>query len=241
MRSFLTLMDIARILGRSLPNTERILSRSRLDSRLISGERHWVRDEVLAWLEREFDSLTVDRLRDMDLAGAASTGLPSGSCFVTESLSPETVHPWVNANTASSMLRKLSGMAVETGRTWDRRTLQEELEAREAAGSTALDNMVAFPHPRDVRKLYLEDDILILARTHHGIPFGAERGRLTSLFFLLAFRRPDTHLHFLARLNRMIREEAFVQALLDAEDSMDMLQRVRARECEIVAENEARE
>ncbi len=237
MRSFLTLMDIARILGRSLRDTERVLSRSRLDSKLISGEKHWVRDEVLHWLEREFDSLTVDRLRDMDLAGAASTGLPSGSCFVTESLSPETVHPWVNANTASSMLRRLAEMAVATGRTWDRRAFQQELEERERAGSTALGNMVAFPHPRDVRRLYLEDDILVLARTHHGIPFGAEKGRLTSIFFLMSFRRPDTHLHFLARLNRMVRDRAFVQALLDAEGSADMLGKMGDRECRIVEEN----
>lgn len=239
MRSFLTLMDVARILGRSLPDTERILSGSRLDSRMISGQRHWVRDEVLQWLEREFDSLTVDRLRDMDLAGAASTGLSSGSCFVSDFLGEGTVHPWVNANTASSLLRKLAGLAVETGRTWDRRALHDELQQRERAGSTALDNMVAFPHPRDIGKLYLEEDILLLARTHHGIPFGAPRGRLTSVFLLMAFRRPDTHLHFLARLNRMVRDRNFVQGLLDADDSMDMLEQVRARECSVVEENQS--
>jgi mannitol/fructose-specific phosphotransferase system IIA component (Ntr-type) len=237
MRSFLTLMEIARILGRSLPDTRKVLSRSRLSHRMISGERHWVRDEVLHWLEQEFDSLTVDRLRDMDLAGEAATGLSSSACFLSDALSPQTVHPWVNANTASSMLRRLSELAVETGRTWDRRAFCEELERREEAGSTALANMTAFPHPRDVRRLYLEDDILLLARTHHGIPFGAEKGRLTSLFFLLAYRRPDAHLHVLARLNRMIRRDGFVKALLDAEDTVDMLELIRARECEIVEEN----
>jgi len=237
MRSFLTLMEIARILGRSLPDTRKVLSRSRLSARMISGQRHWVRDELLHWLEREFDSLTVDRLRDMDLAGEASTGLSSSECFVSDALSPETVHPWVNANTASSLLRKLSEMAVGTGRTWDRPAFQEELQLREDAGSTALANMTAFPHPRDVRRLYLEEDILLLARTHHGIPFGAEKGRLTSLFFLLAFRRPDTHLHVLARLNRMIRRGEFVEALLDAADTVDMLELIRARECEVVEDN----
>lgn len=237
MRSFVTLMDIARILGRSLRDTSRLLERSRLQSRLISGQPHWVRDDVLHWLEQMFDSLTVDRLRDVDIAGSELTGMSSESCFVSAALGPETIHPWVNANTASSMLRALAELACATGRTWDRQALQDELEERERAGSTALTNMVAFPHPRDVRRLYLEEDILLLVRPHHGIPFGADKGRLTSIFFLMAFRRPDRHLQVLARLNRMVRDADFLEGLLDAEDWKRMLELVTERECRIVKEN----
>jgi mannitol/fructose-specific phosphotransferase system IIA component (Ntr-type) len=237
MDTFLHTNEIARCLGMSLRETEKLLRRSPLRSRMVGGRRMYLRDELLPWLQDEFDSLTVEMLRDMDMAGASTTGMSHDDLFITELLSPGRIHLDVHANTASSMIRKLAEYACRTGCLYDHDELVEQIAAREDVGSTALDNGVAFPHPRNIRRVYSEGCLLMLARAAHGIPFGGPKGRLTSLFFLLFFPRPDMHLHILARLSRMIRNSEFLDSLLDTETEAEALSLIELRERELLEEH----
>lgn len=197
----------------------------------------YFRDDLLLWLQNEFDSLTVEKLRGMDLAGASTTGMSHDVPFVTELLSPGRIHLDVAANTSSSMIRKLAGYACRTGLLYDSDELIRQISAREEVGSTALDNGVAFPHPKSIMKVYSEGHLLLLARAAHGIPFGGPKGRLTSLFFLLFFPRPDMHLHILARLNRMIRDREFLDSLLQTRTEEKALSIIETRERELIEQH----
>ncbi len=223
MENFLTLIEVARCLGLSIPDTEKALRKSGLRSSFASGQRRYLRDDVVEWLEAEFGSLTAERLRNMDLSNASTAGLDPSQPFVTRILEAGNIHAAVPARTRSSMLRSLAALACESGATYDERALLEELEERESVVSTALPVGVAFPHPRDMRRIYVENDLLLLARTLSPIPFGAQGGRLTSLFFLLLFPDPSMHLHVLARLNRLLRDDRLIGGLLAAEDEQEML------------------
>jgi PTS system nitrogen regulatory IIA component len=221
--SFLTIPDVATCLGISIRDAEKMLDSSGVRSKRISGIISFERNELLNWLGRSLGTLTLDRLRDADLTGGSNTGLDPSTPFVRRLLEDGGVHAWVSANTAASLLRKLADFACETGRVFDRKLLADLLSEREKVSSTALPVGVAFPHPVDSRKIYLEDNVLILVRTNHPIPFGEPSGRLTSLFFLLLFDQPAVYLHVLARLNRIIRFQELVDGLTQVETSEEML------------------
>ncbi len=234
MENFLTAVEVAQCLGVSLPEADRILHRSALKATMVGGQKRYVRDELLHWLESTFGSLTVERLRNVDMSNASNAGLDPLQPFVSSMLEGR-IHPIVPARTRVSLIRSLAEIAVGTGLTYDEHLLSEQIASREEIVSTALPNGVAFPHPRDMRSVYMEDDLLILARTASPIPFGAPGGRLTGMFFLLLLPSPSVHLHVLARLNRMIRDRSLVEALEEAPGSTEMLDAVRSAESALLA------
>ncbi len=234
MDNHLTLVEIAQCLGVSIPEADRIIKRSALEASMIGGQKRFRRDAILHWLEGQFGSLTIEKLRNVDLSNASNAGLDPSQPFVTQMLECGNIHPMVPARTRASILRTLSELACATGATYDEHSLLEQLLEREEISSTALPIGIAFPHPRDMRRIYTENDILILARTAGPLPFGAPGGRLTGMFFLLLFPDPSVHLHVLARLNRMLRDPSLVEALEEAAGAFEMLELLRAAEHELL-------
>ncbi len=94
----------------------------------------------------------------------------------------------------------------------------ESLESREALGSTGFGRGVAIPHCRskDVRR-----PSLALIRLETPIDFAAADSRPVSLICGLV--SPEnagaTHLHALAAISRLTRDEAMLQMLADAPDA----------------------
>lgn len=100
----------------------------------------------------------------------------------------------------------------------DRDEVLENLEAREALGSTGFGRGVAIPHCRskDVRR-----PSLALIRLEMPIDFAAADARPVTLICGLV--SPEnagaTHLHALAAISRLARDEAKLQMLADAPDA----------------------
>jgi len=100
----------------------------------------------------------------------------------------------------------------------DRHELLENLEAREALGSTGFGRGVAIPHCRskDVRR-----PSLALIRLGQPLEFAAADARPVTLVCGLV--SPEnagaTHLHALAAISRLTRDEAILQMLADAPDA----------------------
>ncbi|MEQ5788127.1 PTS sugar transporter subunit IIA [Erythrobacter sp. NFXS35] len=100
----------------------------------------------------------------------------------------------------------------------DRSEVLESLEAREALGSTGFGRGVAIPHCRskDVRK-----PSLALIRLEQPLDFAAADAQPVTLICGLV--SPEnagaTHLHALAAISRLARDEAKLQMLADAPDA----------------------
>ncbi|MCR9178635.1 PTS sugar transporter subunit IIA [Erythrobacter sanguineus] len=100
----------------------------------------------------------------------------------------------------------------------DREELLENLEAREALGSTGFGRGVAIPHCRskNVRR-----PSLALIRLDQPLEFAAADARPVTLVCGLV--SPEnagaTHLHALAAISRLTRDEAKLQMLADAPDA----------------------
>jgi len=234
MKTFLTLTDTAKCMGMSLQEAARETGRAGLKTVLFQGQKCFLRSDILDWLTREFGSLAADRLALAEQSNAETAGIDSGTLLVTEMLSGNIVTP-DRVGTRSSMLRYMAAEACRTGALYDTAALLEQLTLREQAASTALRCGAALVHPLDVRKLFVEQSLLMLFRPPHPLPFGEESGRLTSLFFLMIFPVANEHLHMLARLNRLLRLHGFVDSMLFAPGPTEMLDIVREGEHELCA------
>jgi len=232
MDKFLTLTDTARCLGMSLSEASREIGRAGLDTVMYQGRKCYLRSDIIQWLTGEFGSLAADRLAQAEASNAETVGRDPAHMLVTDMLFGR-IHMPPRVTTASSMLRTIASEACGTGALYDEKQLLDQLRAREEVCTTALPCGVALTHPLDARELYVENSLLMLFRPPHPLPFGESRGGLTGLFFLLVFPYANEHLHVLARLNRMLRSQDFINQLLDAPESDDMLDIIEEREREV--------
>lgn len=233
MEKFLSLTDVARCLGMGLREADKVVGRAGLKTVLYQGRKCYLRSDIIDWLTGEFGELAADRLAAAELSNAETVGIDPSALLVTDMLFGRIVLP-ERVGTASSMLRTIASEAVTTGALYDEKALLEQLNLREQATSTALKCGVALTHPLNVSQLYVEQSLLMLFRPPHALPFGEETGRLTALFFLMVFPAANEHLHVLARLNRMLRSEGFIDRLLTAGHPDEMLQAVEEREREVI-------
>ncbi|MFL0355160.1 PTS sugar transporter subunit IIA [Erythrobacter sp. GH1-10] len=99
----------------------------------------------------------------------------------------------------------------------DQTEVLEGLEQREALGSTGFGRGVAIPHCRSAA---VKRPTLVLLKLEQPVDFGAADAVPVSLIFGLV--SPDnagaTHLHALAAISRLMRDETMIQALIDAPD-----------------------
>jgi PTS system nitrogen regulatory IIA component len=234
MEEYLSLTDTARCLGMSLKEASREVERAGLKMVLYQGRKCYLRSDIMDWLTREFGRIAADRLAAAEHSNAQTIGIDPSELLATDKLFGHIFLPY-RVGTASSMLRTISSEACRTGAVFDEKALLDQLTRREEAGSTALRCGVALTHPLIVSELYVEHSLLMLFRPPHPLPFGEESGRLTALFFLLIFPEANEHLHILARLNRMLRSNGFIEDLLAAPDPDTILAMIEKRETEIVS------
>ena len=98
----------------------------------------------------------------------------------------------------------------------DEAAVLEGLETREMLGSTGFGRGIAIPH---CRLAGVKRPTLVLLRLESPVDFGSPDAVPVSLVFGLV--SPEnagaTHLHALAAISRLIRSEAMVQLLMEAE------------------------
>ena len=94
----------------------------------------------------------------------------------------------------------------------------EQLEERESLGSTGFGRGVAIPH---ARMPHLKRPVAALLKLHRPVEFdAADRLPVDLVFGLLSPANSGaTHLHALAAISRLVRDERVHDALCDAPDS----------------------
>jgi len=99
----------------------------------------------------------------------------------------------------------------------EQRTL-DGLEEREALGSTGFGRGVAIPHARSPE---VNRPSVVVLKLEHPVDFNAADGMPVDLVFgmLSPENAGATHLHALAALSRLVRDDATHQALSDAPNS----------------------
>jgi nitrogen PTS system EIIA component len=104
--------------------------------------------------------------------------------------------------------------------------LVEALEERERLNSTALGEGVAIPHGKLPG---LKQVVAAFGRSLEGVDFQSLDGKPTHLFFLLAAPEDSAgaHLKALARISRLLKDDAFRARLMKAADAHELYAAIR--------------
>jgi PTS system nitrogen regulatory IIA component len=154
--------------------------------------------------------------------------------LIARLLSEASVAVPLAASTRASVLRHLVALAEQSWQVYDAAAVLEAIKAREELASTTLPNGVAIPHPRRPLPNALGESVVAYARTSTGIPFGAPRGELTDIFFLVLCRDDQTHLRVLARLTRLLMQPGFLDELRETETAAESWDLIAAAEQELI-------
>lgn len=219
----MTLEDFARHVGLNMEQVRRLADRGKLPGQKVGGHWRFNRARVTEWLQQEIPTYDNSRLVELEQAmGRRDDRAGDTDMIVTDLLGLEGIDIALPANTKSSALRELVGLAERTGLLYDPEGLLEALQQREEMCSTALPNGVAIPHPRQPLPYASAEPLICAARSTRGIPFGSTYGEQTSIFFLICCHDDRHHLQVLARLMRILDNE-IIASLKQAETSEDFL------------------
>ena len=198
----------------------RLAERGKLPGRKVGGQWRFAPAEVHHWLEERIGLSTDEELVHMEgVLGRADGASDEPPIRIADMLPIEAVAIPLAARTRGSVITSMVELAAKTTWLWDTAKMAEAVRAREDMVPTALDNGVALLHPRRPLSNILGQAFLALGRTSRGIPFGAPRGTLTDLFFLICSIDDRGHLRVLARLSRLVGDPALVEALRQAPDA----------------------
>lgn len=139
---------------------------------------------------------------------------------ITDFLSRETIVPALASRDKNAALEEMAGYLGSTHRLDKDKVLKVLLE-RERISTTAIGEGVAIPHG----KLNgVERVVGVFARSPEGIDFASLDGGPTHLFFVLV--APENaaadHLKALARISRLLKDEAFRRRLMAGQSSQEL-------------------
>jgi PTS system nitrogen regulatory IIA component len=230
----MNVQQVARYLNLSVGEVTKLAARGQLPARKVGGNFQFHKGEIDHWVERRMAGLSHDRLAEIEHGVSKHHGMEVEAPLLAGLIPPGGVAAPLLARTRDGVIRALVEIADQAGLVYDRPRLIEEIRHREDLCPTALAPGVALPHPRHPLPHDIARSFLVAGRTAGGIPFGAQDGSLTRLFFLICCKDDRTHLHVLARISRML-DEATVEGLLSAEDAEGMRQLLQRREEALLA------
>lgn len=227
----LTLDELSLQLGRDKRELEKLASRGRLPGRRVDGVWRFHPAEIRQWLEQEMRGYTTQELAAVE--EFQRHGESSGRSPLNGLLQLDTVQVPLEARTRRSVLESLLEVAGRTWQVWEPALLLAAILEREEVMSTAFENGVAIPHPRNPHPNALGASLVAYGRTLSGIPFGGPRRSLTDVFFLVLCRDSRTHLSVLARLGRLLQVPGFLDELRAAPDSASSYETIRAADARL--------
>jgi len=227
----MSLEDFARYVGMDAREVQKLAERGKLPGQKVGGEWRFNRARVTEWLQQEMHTLDEQRL--VTLERSMAPGTADAGLVLTDLIGLEGIDPTLRANTKTSVLRELVGLAERTGLLYDPDGLLKALEAREEMCSTGLLNGVAIPHPRQPMPYVSAEPMVCVARTTRGIAFGSPCGDLSRLFFLICCHEDRHHLRVLARLMRVLSPE-IIEDLMAVENREELLEILLDKEKQVV-------
>ena len=145
---------------------------------------------------------------------------------IEDILAPELVVPRLEATTKAGVLEELVSVVAAHHPEVDRARLLEALDERERLNSTALGDGVAIPHGKlpGLRRVFAA-----FGRSPAGVDFQSLDGKPTHLFFLLVAPEESAgaHLKALARISRLLKDDAFRARLREAPDADALYRTIR--------------
>jgi PTS system nitrogen regulatory IIA component len=221
--------QLASYLQRDARELGKLANRGHLPGQKIGGGWRFSSSEIHHWLETQLPGYSEQELTALERGPGRAAR--ADEMLVSALMSADTTAVPLPASTRASVLAELVVLAEQSWQVYDPEALLAAVRQREDLGSTALAGGVAIPHPRrPLPDTVQGESVVAYGRTGRGIPFGAGRGGLTDIFFLVSCRSGAEHLRVLARLSRLLLRPGFTDDLRAAETAAETLRVIEAAE-----------
>lgn len=196
MNNVLTVQDVADMLKVCPRTVLNMANRGEIPASRIGHLWRFDENEILSWLKVKTESRPQPK-------SILLNGLPPS---IMELITPDCVRIQKSVVDKRHVLEDLTALAIRSGRLKDYTVLLHSIEEREAMFSTAMDEGIAFPHPR--RPLEgLQEPLLAILIVEQGVEFGAPCGGKTHVFVLFCAPDDSAHVRMLARLARIFHQQ----------------------------------
>jgi excisionase family DNA binding protein len=211
----LTMHELAVYLHLDESTVGKLVATGKIPSIQVDRQWRFKRQAIDQWVEEQLvgdDESFVD--------------VPDGMKLPLEDLLPDqAIITTMRGTSPIGVIDELAARAYTNGWLADKPWFVGAVVERESLASTAMEGGVAFLHTRAKDKGKIARPFIVVGRSWEGIPFGANDGAPTYLFFLLGLKYDRLHLPILGRLARALRNPATIAKLrsLQSPDQMRAL------------------
>jgi PTS system nitrogen regulatory IIA component len=195
-QSVLTVNDVAEILKVCPRTVLNMAKKGEIPASRIGHLWRFEENEILHWIKQKSEATYNHKTPTPSLSFPDS---------LMELLTPSQIR-FEKSIESRAVIEDLASLVVRSGKFSDYAQLVASLEERERMFSTALDDGIAFPHPR--RPLpELKEPILAVLIVESGVEFGAPGSGKTHVFVLFCAPNDSLHVRILARLARIFHNQ----------------------------------
>jgi len=227
--------QVADYLRMDLREVVKLASRGQLPCRKVGDRFVFHKGELDHWAATRLHEWDRRRLAEIERGVSEHHGFNAHQPLLVPLIPAGGVAVPLLAKTREATLRALVELAEAAELVYIRDELLAALREREDLCSTALMPGVAMPHPRLPVPYDIAESFVTVGLTASGIPYGAEDGSLTRLFFLVCCKDDRTHLHVLARLAQILQRSGHARELLACETPEELLAALRREERAVLA------
>lgn len=218
---FLKIADVVSALGYDEKTVLKWIKKQGLPAHLVNGRYQINQVDLLEWATNNGIKVPPD----MFAVPLPEDKLPS----LAGALSRGGIHFDVPGDDLASALRSVVDR-LPLAPNMDADFLFQTLLAREALGSTAIGNGIAIPHVRNPILSQSQDPAVSLCFLKRPIDFNALDNKPVHILFTLITPNVKIHLHMLARLSFILREQRFMDLLNQSPSKDEIIAMVKELE-----------
>lgn len=154
--------------------------------------------------------------------------------MITTLINEHLINLDLKATAKEEVFTEMARLLVAQGKVSDEQQFVKDLWAREELDNTGFEEGVALPHAKSAA---VSTPAVAIGISRNGIDYGAEDGKPSKLFFMIASPAggANHHIEVLAELSAKLIEEGFIDALLAARTPADALALLLAKKEEAAA------
>ena len=142
--------------------------------------------------------------------------------MITSLINESLINLNLKAKTKDDVFNEMAEILAAQGRVADKKQFIADVKAREELGNTGFEEGIAIPHAKSAA---VAQPAVAIGVSRIGIEYGAEDGKPSQLFFMIA--SPDNgdnhHIEVLAELSSKLIEDGFVEKFLAAKTEKEAL------------------
>lgn len=141
---------------------------------------------------------------------------------ITDLINEELICLDLKAQSKAEVFSELADMLLAQGRISDKDAFLQDVQAREKVDNTGFENGIALPH---AKSRAVVTPAVVVGVSRSGIEYGAEDGKPSKLFFMIASSDGNAghHVEVLAELSSKLIEDGFIEKFYTAQTSAEAL------------------